>query len=985
KTFTLTIAIPLNATPLDLGNPPATLVMNGSQQYLKWDNEVINPTETSMFTFKVKLRTDAPLGDFASYASLAIVMTPYLPTEDWTTWTSTGPLTARIGVNPNNPRPGDLILYQCDVRNTSATSALFHLTIPLPPLSTLVETIPPAKTVLLPGGLGVVWENQELTGGALAPYQFKVQLDPNAPLETDLATYGELEISSYLPEQSMTTWTASANLVARIGVNPSNPRPGDSFSYTAEVRNTGVNATTFDLGIPLPSATTIIDATPGGNTVPTPSGLVIVWPLQGISSEQTLPFFVTLQLDATAPIGANLVTHAHLDQHTYTPTEGITTWTATGPLAARIGVNPSNPKPGDQAWYTCEVKNNSAAAVTYTLTIPIPAGTIPEDIGTGQLVNEGGAQYLEWANQTILAGGIGSFTFLVRIPAALPHGTDLQTRANLLVVLSTYSPEEDQTTYTSSGALAARIGVSPSNPRPGDTITYTCTVENSGTAPANVTMTVTLPALTSPLDLGTPQALLVMSGGTQYLKWDNQVLAVGANIFSFHVRLAGNAPFGTVLSTQANLDRYTSQGITTAWVASGGLQSRMRVSPANPRPGDFIQYACEVQNIRSSAVSYEVLVPIPDGTVLQDLGTPPGTLTTTLGLQALNWIGQTLAGGASQVSTFQTLAPLGTSPGQTFTTTGFLTSIDSYVPRTATTPYKAKGNLVVQMTANPANPTPGSQVTYTCRVLNPSSQPSSFTLTASIPPLTTIFGSIPQATILTDSSSIPVALRWSGQSVAAGGEADFTFAGMLSSSAPVGTSFSVIAHLEETALSPTPGPIALPWVYFDQILRVNATSNKNFLSANDTFAIGVNAEGIAGTPIVTTVLPLPGDTATLLDWTGNPDIRNLGGVPSLVWPYQGLGSQSAGFQASGTGTVALTPVVYLHGAPSQTSTISAVVSAVDSGVEVKSPVQYEGALSFQVKADTGTPLPGQIVTFSCQVSNYSIQPQVFFLRMPLPT
>lgn len=193
------------------------------------------------------------------------------------------------------------------------------------------------------------------------------------------------------------------------------------------------------------------------------------------------------------------------------------------------------------------------------------------------------------------------------------------------------------TTYVQGGSgtpqLAVQVAADRTTAVPGDTVTYTVTVVNVGTAAAsNVTVSNPLP-LRSYYTYGSCSGGCTVTGSTA--QWSLASLAVGGTAsytFTMQVGTAGLNPGVTVVPDQASAQATSVASVDSNIVnvsISGNPQlgfTKQVSGPANPTPGQTLTYTLSVSNTGSAAATAVVVTdPIPAGLRYS------GTVSTSMG------------------------------------------------------------------------------------------------------------------------------------------------------------------------------------------------------------------------------------------------------------------------------------------------------------------------------------------------------------------
>jgi uncharacterized repeat protein (TIGR01451 family) len=220
--------------------------------------------------------------------------------------------------------------------------------------------------------------------------------------------------------------------------------------------------------------------------------------------------------------------------------------------------------PNEVLNYTLVLRNiGNTTATAVGLSDPIPAHTtyVP-DSATGGASYNATSNQIEWQGAMPAAQAV-TVTFAVRVNMPLADGTLIRNVATLNDGLGHNYALTAQTTIRSPNLATSSKLVSPLAARPGDVLTYTIQVKNSGAGPATAILTDTIPAGTTYV----PGSAWAGNGTVQFdepnkrLVWMGRVPPAGLSEISFAVQVVGPLPIqnsvtindgaGQVLTTSA--------------------------------------------------------------------------------------------------------------------------------------------------------------------------------------------------------------------------------------------------------------------------------------------------------------------------------------------------------------------------------------------------------------------------------------------------
>lgn len=226
-----------------------------------------------------------------------------------------------------------------------------------------------------------------------------------------------------------------------------------------------------------------------------------------------LPLFWGTALAVGTPAGTNITnkataTFTDANNNVYAPVDSNTVTVTVSQVASVTTTPPTssqNGSPGGKTYFSGQILNSGNGADTFTMSAAgLPAGysyVIYKDTngdGILQPTEEVPANTLG-ASVTLNADQSQYAIAVITAPAGAAAGS---TATLSFTATSTFNPAVTSTATMTVTIQAAVVTfsktVSPANPKPGDTVTYTVSWTNSGTAPAYLTvMTDTIPANTT--------------------------------------------------------------------------------------------------------------------------------------------------------------------------------------------------------------------------------------------------------------------------------------------------------------------------------------------------------------------------------------------------------------------------------------------------------------------------------------------------------
>ncbi|OMF69648.1 DUF7507 domain-containing protein [Paenibacillus glucanolyticus] len=389
-------------------------------------------------------------------------------------------------------------------------------------------------------------------------------------------------------------------------VDQTQANPGDTVHYTITVTNTG--------SVPLTNIVINDPVLPFNSTIPTlaPGATVI----------ETVPFVVPADAAAGSVI-ANVVTVTPAETEPQQDTATITVNETPAILLTKTA-NLANALPGDTITYTITVTNTGNVSLTnVTVTDPL--------LGFITVI------------PTLAVLQTQSFTPTFTVPLETPVGSVI---TNVSTAVSDQTGPVEATTSVLINPLTPALTVvkTPSSPTaaPGETITYTITVTNTGAVP-----------LTS----------VVLTDLTLGISQDIGTLSVGqSQVFTFSFTIPAEAPSGLVIvntaivtTDQTNPEDGTSTVIVSP---SPGLLITKTIAPLQAAPGRTVTATIVVENtgnvhltnvvITDATLNYSSVIPFLSAGATVSISLPfvvpvveAGTVLTNTATAASDETGET--------------------------------------------------------------------------------------------------------------------------------------------------------------------------------------------------------------------------------------------------------------------------------------------------------------------------------------------------------
>ncbi|HXS51821.1 MAG TPA: hypothetical protein VN782_04760, partial [Usitatibacter sp.] len=354
-------------------------------------------------------------------------------------------------------------------------------------------------------------------------------------------------------------------------------------------------------------------------------------------------------------------------------------------------VDKTSAAPGDTLTYTLSFANTSGstAATGATIVDTLPAGlAFSSATLNGSPITPTGTNPYTFtvgssgaAVGTIAAGASGTLVIAASVAnpldasiASLTNNASLASAQTSAINASATTGIAGRGAAGGAPALAITLAADRTTAAPGDTVTYTVTVVNIGTAGASsVTVSDALPTATY-YNFGACSGGCSNAGGT--LSWNVGSLAVGASASNTFTMIAGSTglPAGvtvipdTASTAATGVATLTSNTVKVTLDGNPILTLSKSASPTSGlAPGGAITYSLVVANVGSAAAS-DVVVrdPIPSN------ASYAGSITATAGSGAFDPVANqvvfsvgSLATGASATLTFHATVSASLAAGST--------------------------------------------------------------------------------------------------------------------------------------------------------------------------------------------------------------------------------------------------------------------------------------------------------------------------------
>jgi len=464
------------------------------------------------------------------------------------------------------------------------------------------------------------------------------------------------------------------------------------------------------------------------------------------------------------------------DERTYPiPTDTVPVRTGYPLLDIEKSAEPSPVEAGGLLTYTLTVTNTGIVSATgVVVTDAVPANTTYQSCGPAPCGEAGGV--VSWTLGVLDIGVPRVLTMLVQVDSPLPNGTVL---TNTAWVTSTEGLTDTDTVtapVTSAPVLNLVKSSTDANGaplRPGDLVTYTLVVSNTGNETAlNVTVRDTVPAHTTYVPGSIAGGDSRSDAGLPVLVWTINALAPNVPVYltfavTVNLPLTDGLPIvntGAVTCTQVPTP--TTDTVTDTVTSSHTLEVVKSAQPSPVQAGALLTYTL-AYTITGDEPVYGVVVSdtTPANTTFYT-ATPPATSDPGVGgTGPVIWnLGDFLPpkSGTTQATGVLTLVVRVDSPlvsgtviynAAAITDTSGLTDTDE-----VTTPVQSSHSLSVTKTADPAVVQAGGLLTYTLAWAVSGNEPAFGVTISDTVPMSTTYVSCEPAAICAESGGV---VTWS--------------------------------------------------------------------------------------------------------------------------------------------------------------------------------------------------------------------------------
>ncbi|MEN9934912.1 MAG: hypothetical protein RLZZ387_1491 [Chloroflexota bacterium] len=414
----------------------------------------------------------------------------------------------RDGFSGPKVNPGDTLTYTINVSNSGA-AATFRVVDPMPADTTYVVGSASGGATFEAASNSVIWQSPLGTGQS-ASFTFQVKIN-QAPLQSativNQATLANLTTGGLPTILSAQTIVDNAPDLAGSDYTaaPTNVGPGDTLTFTLNVRNDGtVAANGARASLSIPAGTTYIA---GSASAPSGSFTInsfvnqIQWTAAApIAPDTVVPVSFQVQVGSGFANGAAIESQATVQATGTLPNieTAQATVSVSTVLAGSKSVDKTEANAGDALTYTLSVENTGNTPATFQLADPIPADTTyVADSVTSPATYDSAAKTIRW-QATLEPGATASVSFQVTINLPPLTSATVRNEATLVNVSAGGIPTLLSATTTVRGTPSLEQSTYTVNPlvvAPDDRMTFSLNLLNSGTvAVSSATVELTVPA-----------------------------------------------------------------------------------------------------------------------------------------------------------------------------------------------------------------------------------------------------------------------------------------------------------------------------------------------------------------------------------------------------------------------------------------------------------------------------------------------------------
>lgn len=277
--------------------------------------------------------------------------------------------------------------------------------------------------------------------------------------------------------------------------------PGDTLTYTISVSNNGA-ATSAQVSDPIPADTTYLAGSATSGATYDQANDRIVWQSAALGAGSTLTFSFKVTINNTALQSATIANTASLTSggSAIPSLLGATTAVSGVPdlSSSNFAVTPTVVGPnGTQSYLLTLFNDGTVGANNPAATLLVPVGTILQpnsaSASGGTLAIDPSLTQLTWSSASPLAAsGTVTIAFSTKPSASLLNGTPIVATAAIQADGTLPTLLTAQSAYSTTSNFSASKSVDKALANPGETLTYTLSIANTGPQMNNIVVSDTL-------------------------------------------------------------------------------------------------------------------------------------------------------------------------------------------------------------------------------------------------------------------------------------------------------------------------------------------------------------------------------------------------------------------------------------------------------------------------------------------------------------
>ncbi|WP_330270900.1 DUF11 domain-containing protein [Lentzea sp. NBC_00516] len=941
---------------------------------LNWSGTLaVGGSATITYTVKVTGKGDHLLDNVITSTTPGNNCPPDSTDPDCRTSTPVSGVEIKKEVDRQSANPGDTVKYTVTVRNTGKTQLNASF------VDDLTQVLDDAAWGSVSASSGtpsftapkLTW-NGPLAPGESATVTYTVVANGKGDKQLTNVVTSETPGNNCVP--NCTTTTPISGVQFEKSVDRQSAKPGDTVKYAVTVRNTGktpLQGATFtdDLTKVLDDAEWVsAEASTGSASFAAPK---LTW-TGNLAVDGTATVTYTVKVGDPADFKLDNVITSTTPGANCPGGEKCSTSTPIAGLRIEKSDDRDQVVPGDTVTYQIKVTNtgqtvHTGASFTDDLTKVLDDAVYNDDAqattGAVTLV----WPRLEWKGDLPI-GGTATITYTVTVKNPNPGDKKLNNKVTSDTPGNNCPPgstDPSCSTETPGRELTIEKKADKQSANPGDSVTYTLTITNTGQVPlAGEKVTDDLSGV---LDDATWVSVQASTGKAEFaaptLTWTGD-LAVGASATLTYVvkvndPIKGDHRLANVVSSEVpgNCPPGSTDPKCSTTTPLPGMEIVKEVDRRSANPGDTVTYTVTVRNTGQTELNASFR---DDLTKVLDDATWGGTNAGTFTSPVLTWAGVLPVGGSAVVK--YTVVVTGKGDHQLTNVVTSDTSGNNCVP-SCTTDTPVSG-VEIKKVAEPASTKPGDTVKYMVTVRNTGKT----VLDASF--ADDLTGVLDDATWESVNASTGTAtyaapkLSWSGQ-LGVGETATVTYTVKVTGAGD--------KRLKNVVTSDTSGNNCVPSCTTDTpvaALKLVKKSEPATTKPGDTVKYAVTITN-AGQTVHSGISVADDLTGVLDDATWNGDQAASAGsvsfaAPKLTW----TGDLAVGASVTVTYSVKVTGA----GDKRLKNVVSSETPGTDcsEGCTTDTPV---AGLEIVKKAAPGKPVPGDVVTYTVTVRNTGQTPQ----------